>query len=120
MLRYRQGDTAQYRAVAGVTAAESRARNSSPDLGRPTGGTTQRAIKGAKDRYALCVRPAQHLEDEEQIVPVTKLDTLSDLGTRKFPSGSKPTGRTLIFDHDLAVPTFARRPGPGRTRSLSK
>jgi alpha-ketoglutarate-dependent 2,4-dichlorophenoxyacetate dioxygenase len=37
------------------------------DLGRPIDGTTQRAIEGAMDRYAVCVLPAQHLEDEEQI-----------------------------------------------------
>jgi alpha-ketoglutarate-dependent 2,4-dichlorophenoxyacetate dioxygenase len=37
------------------------------DLGRPIGETTQRAIEGAMDTYAVCVLPGQHLEDEEQI-----------------------------------------------------
>lgn len=37
------------------------------DLGRPIDETTQRAIEGAMDTYAVCVLPGQHLEDEEQI-----------------------------------------------------
>jgi alpha-ketoglutarate-dependent 2,4-dichlorophenoxyacetate dioxygenase len=37
------------------------------DLGRPIDETTQSAIEGAMDRYAVCVLPAQHLEAEEQI-----------------------------------------------------
>jgi alpha-ketoglutarate-dependent 2,4-dichlorophenoxyacetate dioxygenase len=37
------------------------------DLGRPIDETTQRAIEGAMDAYAVCVLPGQHLVDEEQI-----------------------------------------------------
>ena len=37
------------------------------DLGRPIDETTQRAIEGAMDTYAVCVLPGQHLEDEELI-----------------------------------------------------
>ena len=37
------------------------------DLARPIDETTERAIEGAMDTYAVCVLPDQHLEDEEQI-----------------------------------------------------
>jgi alpha-ketoglutarate-dependent 2,4-dichlorophenoxyacetate dioxygenase len=37
------------------------------DLGRPIDEATQQAIECAMDRYAVCVLPGQHLEDEEQI-----------------------------------------------------
>src|SRR5499427_5562022 len=37
------------------------------DLARPIDETTQKAIEGAMDTYAVCVLPGQHLEDEELI-----------------------------------------------------
>ena len=37
------------------------------DFGRPIDETTQRAIEGAMDEYAVCVLPGQHLKDEELI-----------------------------------------------------
>jgi alpha-ketoglutarate-dependent 2,4-dichlorophenoxyacetate dioxygenase len=37
------------------------------DLRRPINEATQRAIERAMDEYAVCVLPAQHLEDEELI-----------------------------------------------------
>ncbi len=37
------------------------------DLAKPIDKDTQRAIERAMDEYAVCVMPAQHLEDEQQI-----------------------------------------------------
>jgi alpha-ketoglutarate-dependent 2,4-dichlorophenoxyacetate dioxygenase len=37
------------------------------DLGNPIDEDTRRAIERAMDEYAVCVMPAQHLEDEQQI-----------------------------------------------------
>jgi alpha-ketoglutarate-dependent 2,4-dichlorophenoxyacetate dioxygenase len=37
------------------------------DLSKPIDEDTQRAIERAMDKYAVCVMPGQHLEDEQQI-----------------------------------------------------
>jgi alpha-ketoglutarate-dependent 2,4-dichlorophenoxyacetate dioxygenase len=73
------------------------ARITGVDLARPINEATQEAIERAKDTYAACVLPGQHLEDEKLIAfsrLYGPLEISTDLGRK---SGAASRTRQIAY-----------------------